>query len=645
MPLPGTTRPYRSHKIPACDFCRRRKSRCTQDVADQPCLLCRMHGAECSRTGMSTVSRPVTARKRLRKSSDAGESHQPAAPAAAGADDGTQSDHIVGPAMARDAQVLGQYETHPNPYSVYSDDSRNPVVYMKVPRQRNVVPSGNGTAGFRQFETMEKIVEPLGAELSALYWERVHPAFPVLDEETVREAYAQDMLPHTLGCEVYAGALVWWSASPVIAASRRPLPDVRYLWNLAVSALNDDFLAPTFSTVLACVLDLAGRPITSIKYNAVNTGRVVALSQSLGLNRNPSRWGLDHRQTSLRIRTWWAVFIHDQWVSLSHGTPPHIHRSQWDVPIPDADTLLLASSDGTPVSTARRQGGQSFIALCRLTVLLGNVLPMIYTLHPQSTPDASFSELRRHEAALDEWKKDLPDWLRPGSLAQDRLAAGALSLQLSYLAVQMCLCRIALLVELHRSEADVTEERSYHQSQCRRAAQAVIDFVVSLTRNEMDAFWLPYTAYHFTSAATLILRCALEADNAETAQECVASAKTLVDLLRRARDTHNWDLADICLGQCGAVVDKLCDSSFLHTWRRIPHEAASSIQKDGIETPLPAAQQEQQPAPGVNLEGMEANGYVPGFLPETMSFPSMESFLFPDLWQMPSMDDFAYRGG
>lgn len=90
------------------------------------------------------------------------------------------------------------------------------------------------------------------------------------------------------------------------------------MWNLTVSAMNDDFLSPNFSTILACILDLLGRPITSITYNAINVGRVVALSQSLGLNRNPTTWGLDPRQKSLRIRTWWGILIHDQWCGSPH---------------------------------------------------------------------------------------------------------------------------------------------------------------------------------------------------------------------------------------------------------------------------------------------------------------------------------------
>lgn len=244
--------------------------------------------------------------------------------------------------MARNAQVLESYMSpaynatascaRPSPYSVYSHDPRNPVVYMKVPRHRNIAPSGNGTAGFRQYEAMEKIIEPLGPELCHVYvaypcllrvgwflkplsryFENIHPPFPILDEKAILEAYSQEGLPYTLVCELYAVSLILWTTSKAISVTGRPTPDVRYMWNLAVSAMNDDFVAPDFSTVLSCILDLLGRPTTSITYNAVNVGRVVALAQSLGLNRNPLKWDLAARQKNLRIRAWWGIFIHDQW--------------------------------------------------------------------------------------------------------------------------------------------------------------------------------------------------------------------------------------------------------------------------------------------------------------------------------------------
>jgi hypothetical protein len=40
-------RPYRSHLRPACDACRRRKSRCTTTETSDQCLMCQVHGSRC----------------------------------------------------------------------------------------------------------------------------------------------------------------------------------------------------------------------------------------------------------------------------------------------------------------------------------------------------------------------------------------------------------------------------------------------------------------------------------------------------------------------------------------------------------------------------------------------------------------------
>lgn len=40
-------RPYRSHLRPACDACRRRKSRCTMAESSGVCLMCQAHGSQC----------------------------------------------------------------------------------------------------------------------------------------------------------------------------------------------------------------------------------------------------------------------------------------------------------------------------------------------------------------------------------------------------------------------------------------------------------------------------------------------------------------------------------------------------------------------------------------------------------------------
>lgn len=106
-------------------------------------------------------------------------------------------------------------------------------------------------------------------------------------------------------------AQILWDFSPTL--KKLPRPDSFFLWNLAVEALQQDFLVPGLSTLYGVVLDMAGRPICSVAQNTINTGRAVSLALSLGLNRNPTGWKRPAIERDLRRRLWWAVLIHDYW--------------------------------------------------------------------------------------------------------------------------------------------------------------------------------------------------------------------------------------------------------------------------------------------------------------------------------------------
>lgn len=49
---------------------------------------------------------------------------------------------------------------------------------------------------------------------------------------------------------------------------------------------------------------------------------------------------------------------------------------------------------------------------------------------------------------MDEWEDELPYFLRPNGSDLQRDAPGALNLQLSFLAVKMLICRVAVQVRL-----------------------------------------------------------------------------------------------------------------------------------------------------------------------------------------------------
>lgn len=196
--------------------------------------------------------------------------------------------------------------------------------------------------------------------------------------------------------------------------------------------------------------------------------------------------------------------------SLTHGTPPLINPTQYDVPLPDTDALLVSKANipGVTVSDDDRlRGAQCFVALCQLTEILAGILPLIYDIQSRHEQN-NLRAVRRFETNLDEWEDSLRPWLNPVSPEFDSSAPGALSLQLSFFALKMCLSRVALQVSLfHRpsktmlihyhqesartEDGDDTEVRQYYRSRCRKAASAVVQFVVSLQPKDLNAFYLP----------------------------------------------------------------------------------------------------------------------------------------------------------
>lgn len=93
----------------------------------------------------------------------------------------------------------------------------------------------------------------------------------------------------------------------------------------------------------------------------------------------------------------------------------------------------------------RTMGAQSFVALCQLTEILGDILPFIYDIR-RTGRDAQTRSLKRVEAALEDWEASLPPALNAKSLEFQRKYPGALNLHLSFLAVKMCISRVSLLV-------------------------------------------------------------------------------------------------------------------------------------------------------------------------------------------------------
>ncbi|KAJ5208625.1 hypothetical protein N7449_003004 [Penicillium cf. viridicatum] len=606
LPSPGFNagaRPYRSHKVRACDLCRKRKSRCTVDIPGQSCLLCRVQGADChyqeeANADSSILSAPdskswpgppameaVPGQKRKRSPDGLAHMSQnipPRQPINGPSPHGTTSSGgrrgsdsrrkdmddpqnesvlIVGPMVAEDAQVIEKHmppertsqseEPKSHPYNIYSSDPRKPVLYTTISRRRKGMRRGT-PPGENQKEVLEQILGPFKHDLVRLFIDRFNVSFPIFDGESFWESYIADDLhdpPAALVCQVYSMSLVYWKHTQKLAC--HPKPDVRYAINMTVAALHEEFSAPGLDTISAALIDLTGRPIFSMTGNAVSCGRMLSLANCLGLNRDPSNWKLSQAEKNQRIRLWWGVVIHDRWGSFGHGVPPQISKNQYDVPLPTVDVLVPSHLR----TTERVRAAHCHIYLCRLTETLGELLPLVYGLQHKPARETS-KKLRQIRTDLDTWEDSLPDWLRGPTIHSGERIYGASSLQLAFLAVKMLVSRVELN-EVNNSETENTEARRYFQTECRKSAEEIVGFMTSLRKDNFAEFWLPYSAFHLTSTATLLVRCAFETTDSEVARSCLSNVETLRSVLRRVREEEDWDVADMCLDHCERIMHRL----------------------------------------------------------------------------------------
>lgn len=470
-----------------------------------------------------------------------------------------ESSVMMDPHMAEDITVLEQYLSQKpmespamaKPYRTVSTASTNPIVYLTVPRVRKGLKTSADPGG-TQREIIEQVLNPYAAEVRKLYFEYLHPCFPILDEHTFLHLWQKDndLVSSTLMCDMYASALLYWHRSEVLR--QHPRPDLNFIWNNAITALQDDFLGPTISTVPAALLDMLGRPVRAVTGNIVNAGRVVTLAQSLGLHRDPSSWKVTVHEKNVRIRLWWGVVIHDHWSSVGHGIPPTINPRYYDVLPVTSDMLAFPTIPQSCLNSA-----STFIQLCKLTQILGDILPHVYALRLDL--DELWTCVRKTECALDNWRADLPPSLILNRLPSASSVNGSSNLWFAFLSIKLLMCRLAVKATL-KETTSLTEPHHRRLANLREASCATVDFVASLQHEQLQEFWLPYTSYLLVSAATILLRCTIECEDLATKKSCIAKLIVFRDRLRTAREESGWDLADFCLERCEEPIQKLADA-------------------------------------------------------------------------------------
>ncbi|RMX79182.1 hypothetical protein D0869_08489 [Hortaea werneckii] len=615
----ASSRPYRSHKVPACDVCRKRKIQCRIDEAGQRCRFCRERDVAChfsqKEDNRDNDIQPRSKRKAMEPHQATRVGPHPVSEPIAGGNgiSPDESSVIMNPTMAEDIEVVEHYlppEANRDGattklYSLVPSAEGKPIIYLTVPRRRRGLRTDTNP-GSTQREILEQILGSLKETVIRLFFEHVSPCFPVVDEAACWRDWEQDAskISSALLCDIYASTLIFWDRSSSLRLHTRP--DMTFAWNQAVMALQEDFMAPSITTVQSALLDLMGRPVLSVTGNIVNAGRTVTLANSLGLNRDPTSWAASsENDKNLRIRLWWALVVNDFWSSLAHGIPSNICPSNYDTPLPS-----VASIAGPSATEEMKRAAASFVHLCTLTQILADLNPLVYSL--KETQKDMGKKIRRLECDLDSWEESLPDFLRldSGGVRTEHVN-GSSNLWFCFLSLKVLLCRCAFRASC-RSDPNVDstgkEAKNYRLAMLRDSALTLTLFVSELTETQMNEFWVSYATHLLVSSTTVLLRCTIESADINTKRRCTGE---LVKMIYRLQASH-WDLGEFCLERCTEPVMKLAAALGI---AQTPAMQSSQQERSVVE-------QLSEPAQLATSHAVEPSDALSMFIPaDSLDFP------------------------
>ncbi|KAL4806233.1 fungal-specific transcription factor domain-containing protein [Aspergillus unguis] len=467
------------------------------------------------------------------------------------------SSHIVSPAVADDNDILESYLSaipfaQKRSFTGTNQASNRhvgPVRFNVVPRRPLGVVANQSFAASK-CEVIEKYLDPDVDEYLNLWFFKANLCFPLFDEASFRTSYSshKEKISPALLSNLYANSLVYWRSSIRLYSGRTP--DIRYIWNQANEALHSElFLSPGISSIMAILLNVCGRPSTSMFGNGGMVGMAVALSNALGLNRDPSGWTISPLEKSLRIRIWWLVLIHDRWCSLAYGTPLQVHRAQYDVPLPTVNDICPNTAPEHEKAAA-----SVFVAFASLTDILARYLEHVCSVSKEFS-QSTVSEIRL-EQILRDWEDSLGDDVRHIVLRGIHLdIPGAANFRLAYLSVKLLLRRLQL--STNKASLQIADDMaSPFYMHAQRAAEEIAYLVQELDESQFQGFWIPVHAFSLTSATMFLLRSGLRMRN-ETRNTPLKIAHDMVNTLQSHRRNFDWDLADNCVAHCRELLDRI----------------------------------------------------------------------------------------
>ncbi|CAK5279980.1 unnamed protein product [Mycena citricolor] len=597
------SRPFRSRKLRPCDGCRRSKSRCAIPQGGPPCLECQQMGKQCTfdelpperkkpkpppapavaTTSQATVDSLKPAKsvivKRPRSPDEGGSAALQALSYAAAQEKrlrtgdsehasldlsiGRSLDpHVITTLLTDDLLPIGTRQAGPEdtPLSETAhirqiSCDRSKPQYIIFAKNRTGINSSPGKKQLATLKSCLSLLDPPPSEeaLADIYLGLSNPAFPLVfippdDQQPIDSfLYSRMCLTALNHCRQYRAARA--SIESLMTSSEdipRNLPS-------------------RLSSISTALLELSARPVNDVEANYLLLARTIAQAQLLGLHINPSAWALPSWEKELRRTLWWSLRIHDAWMSFLNSRPSHIQADNHAIAISDILGLISASNSMYAPDSVRSP--QSFVSLCRLSLLCSRLQTEVCTL--ASSMLAPSERLSRVKIIEEETEMLLVEVRRDETGRVS--SSGVASLMTCILGFRCMLRRISIELSIGLGSPFTPDPATLEMY-----AEAV-DFICALDSRAFDSFWLNYVGHIISSLTSSLIRLSLATSSLPSASmpgqrssnSVQASPRTmplimlcrLQRALQAAHRDYMWDLASPALTRAEAVINCLKSSA------------------------------------------------------------------------------------
>ncbi|KAI8645329.1 fungal-specific transcription factor domain-containing protein [Parasitella parasitica] len=324
----------------------------------------------------------------------------------------------------------------------------------------------------------------------AVYFEKMNPMLPILDEDLFYKEYRKANHAHTFTpiimtlCRVTSRILK--KDDPFLTKYNIDRSTFFRDISKQISLYFDlDFLEPKIETIQVLLLNASNAEKWGLESTDwITTSIAVKMAQDLGLHRaNTQQEGIPKKAMEAKKRLWWSAYIIDRWVCASLGRPLTISDADCDVEYPDSLDKKYSM----------------FIYLVKLSCILGDVLRALCSPRARLMSEKGVGlENISHslEQMLLDWKTSLPTDLK---LTEDELSRisrkevdpgldwklnnGAGKLHLTFCAVYMLIKRPFISLGIGNA-SNVTMP-----SECREAIKISVDIFDIIDPSNLLCGW------------------------------------------------------------------------------------------------------------------------------------------------------------